>query len=138
GSDFSDPSLAIIESLTMAAAYVDASGTIQCVNSAYAQTCGIRRDEFVGRHFEEMLSRWVGNEFYQTAVLSFREALNGHASALHLEGPGNVFSRCVFHAPDSSPTGTIRGAFQLIAGVTPNGAHAQLHERILEAAPVGI
>jgi PAS domain S-box-containing protein len=75
GSDFSDPSLAIIESLTMAAAYVDASGTIQCVNSAYAQTCGIRRDEFVGRHFEEMLSRWVGNEFYQTAVLSFREAL---------------------------------------------------------------
>lgn len=110
----------LIEKLPALVAYIDASGVYRRMSGAYEKWCGIRREEWLGRHFPDVATSLFGKAYAREALPRLRRALQGEV--ISFESNQINCSGCrraaVSYTPDRDNFGKVKGVLVLVTDLT--------------------
>lgn len=113
-------SIDLLDLLPALVAYIDADGIYRRMSRSYERWCGIRREDYLGRHQSEVVREIFGTNYAQTSAPHIRRALEGCATEFESRIRNHESTRDVriSYAPDVDTEGTVRGTAVLVADIT--------------------
>ncbi len=110
----------LLEIIPALVAYVDASGVYRQMSLAYEQWCGIRRQDYLGRHYEEILPQLFGEDYLRMAAPRLQQAFRGEKIGFETKILNNREPRDVkiTYTPDRDEKGAVRGVLVVVSDVS--------------------
>jgi PAS domain S-box-containing protein len=111
----------LLEKIPALVAYIDASGVYRRMSHAYERWCGIRREEWLGRHYSEVAPGLFGEAYTREVLPRLERAFAGEA--VNFEGRplmGEVRGQvAVSYTPDFDEYGKVAGVLVLVTDLAP-------------------
>lgn len=102
----------------MLAAYVDAAGIYRQMSRAYEEWCGVHRDDYLGRHYRDILPRLFGEDYLRQVEPHLKRALQGESvEALILSDRATRHVK-ISYAPDRDERGWVHGVVVLVTDIS--------------------
>src|SRR5581483_10963776 len=110
----------LLEIMPALVAYADASGVYRQMSQAYERWCDIRREDYLGRHYEEILPRLFGVDYLRLAASGLQQAFHGEKIGFETKLLNNQKSRDVkiTYTPDRDENGDVRGVLVLVSDIS--------------------
>lgn len=110
----------LLEIIPALVAYVDVTGVYRQMSQAYERWCGIRREDYLGRHYEEILPQLFGTDYLHLAAPRLQQAFHGEMVGFETRILNNQTPRDVkiTYTPDRDETGAVRGVLVLVSDIS--------------------